>query len=83
MRRLSRALDLSAIGSHPRLSQNAMSQQQGIYLCWLRSVEFCWETLEGFMAERQGFEPWIPCGIHAFQACAFSHSAISPCNATI
>ena len=23
------------------------------------------------MAERQGFEPWIPCGIHAFQACAF------------
>jgi hypothetical protein len=20
------------------------------------------------MAERQGFEPWIPCGIHAFQA---------------
>jgi hypothetical protein len=36
---------------------------------------------EGFinsLAERQGFEPWIPCGIHAFQACAFSHSAISP-----
>jgi hypothetical protein len=30
------------------------------------------------MAERQGFEPWIPCGIHAFQACALSHSAISP-----
>ena len=39
------------------------------------------------MAERQGFEPWIPCGIHAFQACAFSHSAISPliyrCNFSI
>ena len=30
------------------------------------------------VAERQGFEPWIPCGIHAFQACAFSHSAICP-----
>jgi hypothetical protein len=30
------------------------------------------------MADRQGFEPWIPCGIHAFQACAFSHSAICP-----
>jgi hypothetical protein len=30
------------------------------------------------LAERQGFEPWIPCGIHAFQACALSHSAISP-----
>src|SRR5215469_28169 len=32
------------------------------------------------MAERQRFEPWVPCGIHAFQACAFSHSAISPVN---
>src|SRR3984893_15869613 len=30
------------------------------------------------VAERQGFEPWIPCGIPAFQACAFSQSAISP-----
>jgi hypothetical protein len=30
------------------------------------------------VADRQGFEPWIPCGIHAFQACAFSHSAICP-----
>ena len=30
-------------------------------------------------AERGGFEPPIPFwGIHAFQACAFSHSAISP-----
>ena len=35
-------------------------------------------ALAGVLAERQGFEPWIPCGIHAFQACAFSHSAISP-----
>ncbi len=35
------------------------------------------------MAERQGFEPWIPCGIHAFQACAFSHSAISPTPAQL
>jgi hypothetical protein len=34
--------------------------------------------LNKLVAERQGFEPWIPCGIHAFQACAFSHSAISP-----
>src|SRR5271169_3013272 len=36
------------------------------------------QRLKRAMAERQGFEPWIPCGIHAFQACAFSHSAISP-----
>ena len=35
------------------------------------------------VAERQGFEPWIPCGIHAFQACALSHSAISPLSANL
>ena len=35
------------------------------------------------VAERQGFEPWIPCGIHAFQACALSHSAISPRSANL
>lgn len=30
-------------------------------------------------AERGGFEPPIPfCGIHAFQACQFSHSCTSP-----
>ena len=28
--------------------------------------------------ERQGFEPWNPCGLHAFQACRFSLSRISP-----
>ena len=30
------------------------------------------------LAERGGFEPPIPCGIHAFEARAFDHSAISP-----
>ena len=30
------------------------------------------------LAEREGFEPSIPCGIHAFQACQFSHSCTSP-----
>ena len=29
-------------------------------------------------AEREGFEPSIPCGIHAFQACSIGHSDISP-----
>ena len=28
-------------------------------------------------AERKGFEPSIRCRIHAFQACALSHSATS------
>ena len=31
------------------------------------------------IAERRGFEPRIPFrGIHAFQACLFNHSSISP-----
>ena len=32
------------------------------------------------MAEREGFEPSVPFGTHAFQACALSRSAISPGN---
>jgi hypothetical protein len=30
------------------------------------------------LAVRRGFEPRIPFGMHAFQACALNHSAISP-----
>jgi hypothetical protein len=31
------------------------------------------------LAEREGFEPSMPFwSMHAFQACAFNHSAISP-----
>jgi hypothetical protein len=30
------------------------------------------------MAEREGFEPSIPCGMRAFQARALDHYAISP-----
>ncbi len=29
-------------------------------------------------ADGQGFEPWLPCGKHAFQACALDHSATHP-----
>ncbi len=29
-------------------------------------------------AEREGFEPSIPRGIHAFQACSIGHSDTSP-----
>ena len=33
------------------------------------------------MAEREGFEPSVPFwGTHAFQACTFNHSDISPCK---
>ncbi len=35
------------------------------------------EATEG-EAERVGFEPTLPCGKHAFQACSFGHSDISP-----
>ncbi len=31
-----------------------------------------------FMAEKEGFEPSKPFGLHTFQACAFDHSATSP-----
>lgn len=30
------------------------------------------------VAERQGFEPWSPCGLTVFKTVAFDHSAISP-----
>ncbi len=32
------------------------------------------------MAERERFELSIPCGMHAFQACALGHYATSPCG---
>lgn len=30
------------------------------------------------MAEKQGFEPWVPCDTTVFKTVAFDHSAISP-----
>jgi hypothetical protein len=30
------------------------------------------------MAVREGFEPSVPCGTHAFQACSLDHSDTSP-----
>ena len=35
------------------------------------------------MAVREGFEPSIPFGIHAFQACSFDHSDTSPLDVYI
>ena len=35
------------------------------------------------MAEREGFEPSIPFGIHTFQACSFDRSDISPNSITL
>ena len=35
-------------------------------------VGFVW------FAEREGFEPSVPCGTHAFQACSIGHSDTSP-----
>jgi hypothetical protein len=43
-----------------------------------RLSECVWILSGEGVAERVGFEPTLPCGKHAFQACAFSHSAISP-----
>ena len=38
--------------------------------------------VNGFVwfAEREGFEPSVPCGTHAFQACSIGHSDTSPGN---
>tara|TARA_R110001592_G_scaffold171117_3_gene409207 strand:+ start:55124 stop:55363 length:240 start_codon:yes stop_codon:yes gene_type:complete len=33
-----------------------------------------------FMAEGQGFEPWVPCDTSVFKTGAFDHSAIPPKN---
>ncbi len=35
-------------------------------------------TQKGTYSEREGFEPSKRCRLHAFQACAFDHSAIFP-----
>ncbi len=43
------------------------------------SIEIACHCGRLFFAERTGFEPVIPFGgIHAFQACLFNHSSISP-----
>ena len=36
---------------------------------------------EGFSAEREGFEPPVPCGTTVFKTVAIDHSAISPIDA--
>ena len=41
----------------------------------LRSI---WNLWEHMVAEGAGFEPALPFGKHAFQACALSHSATPP-----
>ena len=33
-----------------------------------------------YLAERQGFEPWVPCGTPLFESGQFNHSCISPHN---
>ena len=35
------------------------------------------------MAERQGFEPWVPFGTSVFKTGAFDHSATSPVNSIL
>jgi hypothetical protein len=36
------------------------------------------EVSPSTMAEREGFEPPVPCGTTVFKTAAFDHSAISP-----
>ena len=60
----------------------ARIDRASLWLWQMGRVE-CSAGCNAKVAERQGFEPWIPCGIHAFQACALSHSAISPRSANL
>ena len=43
-----------------------------------QAKQFTCSSSENAMAEEAGFEPANPCGLHAFQACAFDHSATLP-----
>jgi hypothetical protein len=52
-------------------------RNRGNYRAGSRSARGC-SALADWLAERAGFEPAVPFGTHAFQACAFSRSAISP-----
>ena len=38
------------------------------------------EDVQNNLAERQGFEPWSPCGLPVFKTGAIDHSATSPVN---
>ncbi len=40
------------------------------------------QSAKSLVAEKEGFEPSLPCGKHAFQACSIGHSDISPNWAT-
>jgi hypothetical protein len=63
---------------HQKGSARAFSIRAGLIRRLARQVEGKGSLLFVTMAERVGFEPTVPCGTHAFQACALSHSAISP-----
>jgi hypothetical protein len=63
---------------HQKGSARAFSTWAGLIRRLARQVEGKGSLLFVTMAERVGFEPTVPCGTHAFQACALSHSAISP-----
>ena len=70
-------LGLTLPRSYPKSCTNGrfLSSEERTSADYRNAVEFFGK---GSMAERVGFEPTLPCGKHAFQACAFSHSAISP-----
>ena len=44
------------------------------------SITSCKTTSYADFAEREGFEPPVPCSTPVFKTGAFDHSAISPCK---
>ena len=62
------------VNDHERLSTSPL-----LPFDKLRAFDYRSKQYNGSrMAERQGFEPWIPFGILAFQASALGHYATSP-----
>jgi hypothetical protein len=51
-----------------------VSRQRSLRFAFLQEPE----TASLKLAEREGFEPSVPCGTHDFQSCTFGLSVTSP-----
>lgn len=63
-----------------KVDDNVRKPRPSLKLLWT-VIDFTGVETKHFDAEREGFEPSLPCGKHAFQACSIGHSDTSPKNA--
>ncbi len=54
-----------------------IARSSGDSFLWKKQKALSYQG-QSLSAEREGFEPSLPCGKHAFQACSIGHSDISP-----